>query len=335
MKAIVQTAYGAPDVLVIKDVPRPMPRENEVLVKVHATTVTSGDARLRAFRIPAAFWLPARLVMGITQPRKNVLGCEFAGEVVAIGRNVTRFRVGDRVFGLHVYGAYAEYKTVPDSAAIATMPARMSYEEAAAIPFGGLTALYFLRRANIQPGQKVLVNGASGAVGSFAVQLAKHFGAPVTAVCSAANAALVRDLGASEVIDYTTTDFAKTGRRYDVIFDTMDNVSPRRFRQATTVKGILLAVAGGGLAFIRAALSALGGGRRVIAGMSDESQSELEVLRGLWLAGALRSTVDRCFEFEDIGKAHALVDSGRKRGAVIVHVVTPAKLALPAPASAA
>lgn len=335
MKAIVQTAYGAPDVLVIKDVPRPVPGDNEVLVKVHTTTVTSGDARLRAFRIPAAFWLPARLVMGITRPKKNILGCEFAGQVVAIGRNVTRFRPGDRVFGLHVYGAYAEYKTVPDSAAIATMPARMSYEEAAAIPFGGLTALFFLRKANVRAGQKVLVNGASGAVGSFAVQLAKHFGAEVTAVCSAANAALVRELGASKVVDYTTTDFARTGQRYDVIFDAMDNVSPRRFRQATTAKGMLLAVAGGGVAFIRAAFSRLGGGRKVLAGMSDESQSELEVLRGLWLAGALKSTIDRCYGFESIGKAHALVDSGRKRGAVVVHVVVPTKLALPAPASAA
>lgn len=337
MKAIVQTAYGDPNVLVVRDVPTPVPKHDEVLVRVHVTTVTSGDARLRAFRMPAAFWLPARLILGVRRPRKNILGSEFAGEVVAIGKDVTRFRTGDRVFGLNVFGAYAEYKCVPENAAIATIPASMTDEEAVSLPFGGLTALFFLRKANIQPGQRVLVNGASGAVGSFAVQLARHFGAEVTAVCSKANYALARSLGADHVVDYATTDFAATGLRYDVIFDTMDNISPARFRRASKSGGVMLAVAGGGIAFLRAALSRLGKGRRIIAGVSDESQAELHVLRGLFQAGALQSTIDSQYGLDAIAEAHARVDSGRKRGSVIVRVAYPRAMqgALPAPASAA
>lgn len=320
MKTAVQTAYGRPEVVVIRDTPKPIPKDNEVLVRVMATTVTSGDSRMRAFRVPAAFWLPARLFMGIIRPRKAVLGVEFAGTVEAAGKDVKRFAVGDRVFGLHIYGAHAEYKVVPEDAAIVGMPDGLSFEEAAAIPFGALTAQFFLRKANITPGQKVLVNGASGAVGSSAVQLAKHYGAKVTGVCSAANAELVRELGASATIDHKTTDFSRTGQTYDVVIDTIGNVSLGQFRRATTAKGILLAVDGGGTAFLRAAWTSLFGNRKVIAAVSQDKQADLEIVRDLLAAGTLRPTIDSRHAFDDIVAAHARVDSGRKRGAVVVSV---------------
>ena len=320
MKTAIQTAYGAPAVVVIRDTPKPAPKDNEVLVKVMATTVTSGDSRMRAFRIPAAFWLPARLFMGVTKPRKAVLGAEFAGIVEAVGKSVSRFKAGDRVFGLNVYGCHAEYKVVPEDAAIAIMPDGLGFDEAAAIPFGALTAQFFLRLAKITPGQHVLVNGASGAVGAFAVQLAKHYGAHVTGVCSSDNAGLVRDLGAEKVIDYRTTDFARSGQLYDVIIDTVGNITLGRFRRATTAKGILLAVDGGGTAFVRALWTKFFGTRKVLATVSADRQADLEVVRDLVAAGTLRPTIDSRVAFADIVQAHARADSRRKRGAVVVTV---------------
>lgn len=328
MKTALQTEYGAPSVVVIAETAKPVPKDNELLVRVMATTVTSGDSRMRAFRIPAAFWLPARLFMGITRPRKAVLGAEFAGIVEAVGQSVSRFAVGDRVFGLHVYGCHAEFKAVPEDAAIATMPSGLGFDAAAAIPFGALTAQFFLRRANIAAGQRVLVNGASGAVGAFGVQLAKHYGAHVTGVCSSGNAALVRSLGADAVIDYQSMDFSRSGQKFDVILDTVGNVTLGRFRRATTANGILLAVDGGGTAFIRAAWTRLFGSRKVIAAVSADRQAELEIIRDLVAAGIVRPTIDSRHAFDDIAEAHARVDSGRKRGAVVVEVA--AELAIAA-----
>lgn len=323
MKAVIQTAYGGPDVVVIRDMPKPVPKDNEVLVRVVATTVTSGDARLRAFRVPAAFWLPARLFLGISKPRKAVLGAEFAGLVEAVGSKVTRFKPGDRVFGQHVYDAHAEYKAVPETAAIALMPGNLDFAEAAALPFGALTALFFLQRCGVEPGMRVLVNGASGAVGTFGVQLARHFGAQVTAVCSARNADLVRSLGADAVIDYATEDFSLSGARYDIIMDTVDTVSMAQFRRATTPGGKLLAVNGGGGMFLRAALQPLSGKRRIVVGMATETLDDLETISALVASGAIRATIDRRLPLANIGEAHALVDSGRKRGAVVIDVTAP------------
>ena len=320
MKAAIQTAYGGPDVVVIRDIPKPVPKEGEVLVRVVATTVTSGDARLRAFRVPAAFWLPARLFLGISKPRKTVLGSEFAGVVEAVGSKVTRFKAGDRVFGMHVYDAHAEYKVVPDSAAIVTMPDNLDFAEAAALPFGALTALFFLRRAGLRPGMRVLINGASGAVGTFGVQLAKHFGAHVTAVTSAGNAELVRNLGADAVIDYAAGDFSLSGERHDVIMDTVGTVSMVQFRRAGTVDGKLLAVNGGGGMFLRATMQPLFGKRRIVVGMATETLQDLETISALAATGAIRATIERRVPLARIGEAHALVDSGRKRGAVVVDV---------------
>ena len=323
MKAAIQTAYGGPDVVVVSDIAKPVPKDGEVLVRIVATTVTSGDARLRAFRVPAAFWLPARLFLGISKPRKAVLGSEFAGLVEAVGAKVTRFRPGDRVFGMHVYDAHAEYKTVPEGAAITIMPDKLDFAEAAALPFGALTALFFLQRAGIKPGMKVLVNGASGAVGTFGVQLARHFGAQVTAVTSAGNADLVRSLGADAVLDYAAEDFSLSGTRYDVIMDTVDTVSVAQFRRASTADGTLLAVNGGGGMFLRAPMQPLFGKRRIAVGMATETLDDLEIISSLAASGAIRATIDRRVPLARIAEAHALVDSGRKRGAVVVDVIPP------------
>lgn len=322
MKAAVQTAYGEPDVVVIRDIAKPAPKENEVLVRVMATTVTSGDSRLRAFRVPAAFWIPARLFLGITKPRKAVLGSEFAGVVEAVGTAVSRFKIGDRVFGMHVYDCHAEYKVVPETAAIGTIPGNLDFAQAAALPFGALTALYFVQRANIGPGQRVLVNGASGAVGAFTVQLAKQHGAHVTAVTSARNADLVRGLGADAVIDYATTDFSAAGQRYDVIIDTVDTVNMAQFSRASTTEGQLLAVNGRGAMFLRAAWRRLFGGKPIVVGMATEKLEDLETISALAASGKLRPTIDRQMPFSEIASAHGLVDSGRKRGAVVIDVAS-------------
>ena len=320
MKAAVQTAYGPPDVVVIRDVPKPVPKDNEVLVRIAATTVTSGDARLRAFRVPAAMWLPARLAIGITGPRKAVLGSEFAGDIVAVGADVTRLAVGEKVFGMHVFGTHAQFKAVPETGAILPLPAGLSYGEAAALPFGALTALYFLRQANIVAGSRVLINGATGAVGAYAVQIAKHLGARVTAVCSAGNAELARSLGADVVIDYRASDFSAGNARYDVVMDTVNTVSVRQFERVTEDNGILLAVDAGGGMFLQAGLHKLLGRRRIVAGMATEKLEDLRTIAEMAAAGQIRPVIDRRVSLDEIASAHALVDSGRKRGAVVVEV---------------
>ena len=243
--------------------------------------------------------------------------------VEAVGTKVTRFRPGDRVFGMHVYDAHAEYKVVPEGAAITIMPDSLDFAEAAALPFGALTALFFLQRAGIKPGMKVLVNGASGAVGTFGVQLARHFGAQVTAVTSAGNAELVRGLGADTVFDYAAEDFSLSGVRYDVIMDTVDTVSVAQFRRASTADGTLLAVNGGGGMFLRAPMQPLFGKRRIAVGMATETLDDLEIISSLAASGAIRATIDRRVPLARIAEAHALVDSGRKRGAVVVDVTPP------------
>lgn len=320
MRAAVQTAYGAPDVVVLREVPMPVPGTEDVLVRLCATTVTSGDARLRAFRVPPSMWLPARLFLGIIKPRRTILGSEFAGTVEAIGAGVSRFKVGDAVFGMHVYGCHAEYKLVPQSSAISALPAGLDFAEAAALPFGALTALYFLKRADIKAGERVLIHGASGAVGSAAVQLAKHMGAQVTAVTSARNLDLVRDLGAEVVIDYADGDYSRSGARYDVVMDTVNGVSLARFNRLALPGARLLAVDAGGGMMLRAAWEGLRKRTRIVVGMATETLSDLETIRALAVSGALRPTIDRRYPLERIAEAHALVDSGRKRGAVVIEV---------------
>ncbi len=302
MKAVVYERYGPPEVLRLKEIAKPTPRDNEVLVKVHATTVTIGDTRMRSFTVPREFWLFARLFLGIRKPRRTILGMELAGDIEAVGRRVTRFKPGDAVFASTAgvnFGGYAEYKCLPEEGMLALKPATLTYEEAAAAVGGGVTALRCLRKANIQRGQAVLIYGASGAVGTNAVQLARHhFGADVTGVCSSANLELVRSLGADRVIDYRREDFTQRGAAYDVIFDAVAKFPPAQSKQALKDGGVYLNVH-------------KDSGR-------GEKLEELLFLKELLEAGTIRPVLDRCYSLEEIVEAHRYVDQGHKKGNVAI-----------------
>ncbi len=326
MKAVVYTAYGPPEVLHVREVEKPTPQDSEVLIKVHATTVTTGDVNMRGFTfVPAGLGFAPRLMFGLTGPRKPILGVEVAGEVVAMGRDVSRFQIGDRVFGIDsgTLGAYAEYVCRPANGGLVKIPAGMSYEDAAAVSFGAGTTVYFLKdKANIQPGQKVLINGASGCVGSFAVQIAKHYGAKVTGVCSTRNLELVRSLGADQVIDYTREDFTKGQTQYDVIFDTVSKSSFAGCREVLAPKGLYIAGAGGLKEGLQSAWTALRGDQKVIFGSPREGRAELLEIKKLIEQGAIKPYIDRRYSLEETVEAHRYVDTGRKRGNVVIIVDT-------------
>lgn len=326
MQAIVYTQYGSPDVLQLKEVAKPTPKDDEVLVKVHAATVTTGDVNMRGFVfVPPGFGPLPRLMFGIRGPKKTILGTELAGVIEAVGKDVTQFKPGDAVFGIDsgYIGAYAEYVCRPAKGALALKPANMTYEEAAAVPFGAGTALFFLRdKAHIQRGQKILVNGASGGVGNYAVQLAKYYGAEVTGVCSTANLELVKSLGADHVIDYTRQDFTTSGTTYDIIFDTVvGKASFARCKNALNPNGLYLAIAGGPKEMLQSVQSSFMGGKKIIAGSPPESKEDLLFLKGLIEAGSLRAIIDRSYPLEQTAEAHRYVDSGRKKGNVVINVV--------------
>lgn len=320
MKAILYQQYGPPDVLQMADIAKPIPKPNEILIKTYATTVTSGDWRVRSLTVPAGFGWMTRLVFGVSRPRRLILGSELAGVVESVGEAVSRFKVGDAVFAFSDarMGCYAEYKCMPQDGAVACKPPGLSYGEAAALSFGGTTALDFLRRAKLQRGESVLINGASGAVGAAAVQLARHFGAHVTAVCGTANMAWVRALGASQVIDYTQEDFTQNGQTYHVIMDTVGTAPFSRCQASLRDGGRLLLVLAGLADMLHAPWASLTSGKKVIAGPVSVRAEDLPLLAELAATGAFKAVIDRRYRFEQMVEAHRYVDSGRKKGNVVV-----------------
>ncbi|WGZ94844.1 MAG: NAD(P)-dependent alcohol dehydrogenase [Candidatus Thiothrix putei] len=320
MKAIVCKQYGSPEVLQWQHVEKPVPKDNEILIKIHTTTVTSADCRVRGLNTPKGFRLLMRLALGINRPRQAILGSELAGTVAAIGANVSRFQVGDPVFAFTDtrMGCYAEYTCLPEKGAIVRKPANLSFAEAAALSFGGTTALHFLRKAKLQSGDKILINGASGGVGTAAVQLAKHFGAEVTGVCSTTNLALVKSLGVDHVIDYTQEDFTQQNTTYHVILDTTGNVSYAHCKAALKAGGRLVLVAASLPEMLAIPWGAMTGNKRLITGVAFGDAKALSFLADLALKGKYRPVIDRCFPFEQIVAAHRYVDSGRKKGNVVV-----------------
>jgi NADPH:quinone reductase-like Zn-dependent oxidoreductase len=304
MKAIVCTKYGPPEVLQLKEVEKPKPKDNEVLIKVFTTTVTRGDSRMRSFTVPILMWLPARIYLGIRKPKRAILGMSLAGEIESVGKNVTKFKNRDLVFASTFgenFGGYAEYKCIPENGMVFIKPSNVSFEEAAAIPGGSNMALRFLRKGNIQKGQKVLIYGASGAVGTYAVQLAKYFGAKVTGVCSTTNLELVKSLGADKVIDYTKEDFTKNGETYEVIFDAVSKTTSRQVKKSLKKNGIYLNVHNS-------------------SGHDGEKIEEYLFINELVDSGKLKPVIDRTYPLEQMVEAHRYVDKGRKKGNVVITV---------------
>lgn len=320
MKAIVYKKYGPPEVLQLQEVETPAPKDNEVLIQIHATTVTSGDWRVRSLIAPLGFGFIMRLVLGFSKPRQPILGTELAGVVVSVGKAVRKFKVGDAVFAFSdmAMGCYAEYKCMPQDGALALKPPNLSFDEAAALSFGGTTALSFFRRGKLQRGERVLINGASGGVGTAAVQLAKHFGAQVTGVCSAANVDLVKSLGADHVIDYTQQDFTQNGQTYDVIVDNVGTAAFSRCKSSLKKEGRLLMVLGALPQMLQIPWVSMTSDKKIIAGPASASAEDLRFLAELAVAGQFKPVIDRRFPFEQMVQAHRYVDTARKRGNVVI-----------------
>jgi NADPH:quinone reductase-like Zn-dependent oxidoreductase len=321
MRAIVYTEYGPPDVLQLKEVPKPTPKDDEVLIRIRAATVIVGDCELRSFTFPLWFWLPFRIYMGLLRPtRVNILGQELAGEIEAVGKDVERLKKGNQVFaatGVR-FGGHAEYTCLPSSCAIATMPANMTYEEAAAVPTGGLNALHYLRKANIQRGEKVLINGAAGNIGSFAVQLAKYLGAEVTGVDSTDKLDMLRSIGADHVIDYTQQDFTKNGETYDVVFDVVGRSPFSRSLRSLRQNGRYVLANPRLSSMVRGVWTSMISNRKVLFAFAPYRTEDLIFLKELIESEKIKSLIDRSYPLEQVAEAHRYIESGHKKGNVVV-----------------
>ncbi len=317
MKASIFKKYGSPDVLHLEEVPKPVPKKGEMLVRIKATAVNSGDIKLRK-----ADPFAVRFFFGLFKPKREILGSVFSGVIESVGNDVKDFHVGDQVFG-HTdmrFGAYAEYLCVPEKGSIALKPVQLTHEQAAVIPFGGVTALHFLRKAKLAPGQKILIVGASGAVGTAAVQLAKSMGAMVTGVCSTSNIDLIRSLGANQVIDYTREDITRQKEQYDLIFDTVNAVPISAAVQLLSNNGVLIASAAGLKEMLQGGWFSLISGKKVITGVTGHSAADIRFLKDQVESGKFKPVIDRIFPLHQLDKAHAYVEGGHKKGNVAVEV---------------
>lgn len=326
MKAVVTTKYGPPEVLELREVEKPAPKENEVLINIYATTVTAGDCEIRSLDLPLGYQLMLRMGFGFTKPRNKIPGTEVAGEIEAIGANVKQFKVGDQVFGSAGmgFGANAEYICLPEEpgemeGGVAIMPTNMTYEEAATVPFGGRDALHFLRLGDLQPGQKILINGAGGSIGTFAIQLAKLSGTEVTAIDSTAKLDMLRSLGADHVIDYTQEDFTQNGEIYDVIFDVVGKISFSQSKGSITPTGTYL-LANPVSQMIQALWTRSRSSNKVVMQTASGTIADLIYLRELIEEGKLRTVIDRTYPLEQIVEAHRYVETGQKMGNLVITV---------------
>jgi NADPH:quinone reductase-like Zn-dependent oxidoreductase len=326
MRAIVWTAYGSPDGLQLREVETPTPKDDEVRIKIHATTVTAGDCEMRTLKLPLMLGLPMRLAVGLRRPtRKTILGMELAGEIESLGDNVKLFKEGDQVFGIPTFseGTYAEYVCLaekPDEGVLATKPANLSYEEAAAVPVGGLEALHHLRQASVQSGQKVLVNGAGGTIGTMAVQLAKYFGAEVTAVDTTAKFEMLRSIGADKVIDFTQEDFTQRGETYDVIFDVVGKASYPGSMRSLVEEGVYVSANPRLSQMLRGQWTTRTSSKKVVVATSSHKTEDLVFLKELIEAGKIKPVIDRTFPLEQVPEAHRYVERGGKKGNVVIAV---------------
>lgn len=328
MKAIVCTKFGPPDVLQLQEVEKPTPKDSEVLIRVRATSVTFGDTMARNFKaitprefnMPFLFWLLTKISFGLREPKMTILGSEFAGEIEAVGKDVKRFKKGDQVFGYpgQSFGAYAEYLCMPEDGVLAMKPANMTYEEAAVVPYGAIHALNLLRKMNIQPGQKVLVNGASGGIGSAAVQIAKHFGAEVTGVCGTPRLEFVKSLRADKVIDYTKDDFTKDGETYDLIFDILGKSSFSQCQSSLKPNGTLLFASFKMKQLFQMLWTSRAGTKKVICAIAPGSVEDLISVKELVETGKIKSIIDRRYPLEEAAEAHRYVEQGHKKGNVVI-----------------
>jgi NADPH:quinone reductase-like Zn-dependent oxidoreductase len=328
MKAIVFTEYGSPNVLQLKEVAKPTPKENEILVRVRATPVNYGDLTARdfahsRFNMPALLYLPARMAFGWNRPKIRILGSELAGQVEAVGKSVTKFKAGDQVFAYlgMTMGANAEYVCIPETETVALKPLNLNYQEASTLPYGAIMAVSLLGKGNIQRGRKILINGASGGIGSMAAQLAKHYGAEVTGVCGTPRLEFVKSLGADKVIDYTKEDFTQNGETYDLIFDILGMSSFSQVRRSLEPNGIYLLASFKMKALLQMLWTSLTGSRqKVICAFANEMAESLVLVKGLVEAGKVKAIVDKSFPMEQAAEAHRYVEDGRKQGNVVIAI---------------